>query len=338
MRSLFIILLLNLNVFFIIAQEDRESEIKQMNWRADYSIELTLRNDSIYVYDVQNLHHTSASDKSQINGFTYYPVGLSEEFIDKLKKKGVELGMDTTTIDSMQQIKEVPQDKTLWSALHSYIGGGWVHFVNTLLYTMENGYVNIRSPLMQRPESNWKPKPMTESYRRTKKWKYYAPVSQKRAIKEYKIRKDEGELGNLELLPDKFIELFLNTSDREYKQMIKNNDRYKVARIDLVKLLLGANYLGSPQIKYIKHMVLKAVMQYSKNRLPSVIIFDNYNAAVALTLEQTGYNIERIIFADEDRASESILDLRRKMITEIIHNINEINKEIFRERLQQYYN
>jgi hypothetical protein len=332
--ALFLSLGLGINAY---GQYSGSSLIKEMNWNADYSIELTLRNDSIYVLDVENLHHVAADNSTKFESFTYYQVGLSDQFIKKLKKKGVELGVDTLDTDTVD-IPDTPLDKTLWSALHSYIGGGWIHFVNTLVYSMEYGYLNIRSPLMQRPESNWKPKPVTESYKRTKKWKYYAPVNQKNAIKEYKIRQENDELGDIEYVPQKFINLFLNTNNREYKKLLKNNNYYKIARIDMIKLLLGANYLSSVQIKYIKHMVLRAVMQYSRNRLPSVIIFDNYNAAVALTLEETGYKAEKIIFADTEKVSEDVLELRKKMIEGIIKNINEVNMELFQERLQRVYN
>src|SRR6056297_3181945 len=180
--------------------ENRESLIKQMDWKADYSIELTLKNDSIYIYDVENLHHTNANNNTQFNNFTYYPVRMSESFINKLKKRGVELGIDTTKEDSAQKIKEMPEDKTLWSALHSYIGGGFVHFVNTLLYSIESGYTNIRSPWMQRPETKWKPDNPSDAYERTKRWDYYAPVNQRRAIREYKERKKNNNLGDLKYL------------------------------------------------------------------------------------------------------------------------------------------
>ncbi len=317
--------------------ENRESLIKQMDWKADYSIELTLKNDSIYIYDVENLHHTNANNNTQFNNFTYYPVRMSESFINKLKKRGVELGIDTTKEDSAQKIKEMPEDKTLWSALHSYIGGGFVHFVNTLLYSIESGYTNIRSPWMQRPETKWKPDNPSDAYERTKRWDYYAPVNQRRAIREYKERKKNNNLGDLKYLPDQFVELFLNTNNREYKKMLENNEKRKIARIDLIKLLLGANYLGKRQIKDIKQGVLKAVMKYSKHRLPSVIIFDNYQAAVALSLDETGYHIEKIQFADADKASLYTLEIRKKTIKGIIDNINDVNKELFQERLKNYY-
>lgn len=334
-----LLILLCISVTPAFSQEayDEDSWIKEMNWKGDYKIELTSRDDSIYVYDVKNLQHTSADNRTQFKDFTYYKARLSNEFISKLKHKGIALGIDTTQIDSSKNIKETPDDKTLWSALHSYIDGGWVHFVNTLLYSIESGNLNIRSPLMLRPDTKWKPKPVTDSYKRTRRWEYYVPINQRRAKREYKRKIKNNQLGDLQYIPDPFIELFMNTSNREYKKMIKSRDIDKVARIDMIKLLLGANYLGKPQIKYIKHMVLKSVMQYSKKQVPSVIIFDNYRAAVALTLEEKGYVIERIIFADGYDFSEDQLEIRRKAIRKIINNINEVNKEMFQERLKRYY-
>jgi hypothetical protein len=313
-----------------------ESFVKEMSWGMDYKIELTLENDSVYIYDIKNLHHTDAQQNSTFNNFTYYPVNMSEDFISKLKNRGVEHGFDTTSKDSIQQVT-LQSDKTLWSALHGYIGGGWVHFVNTLLYSLEYGFINTRTPLMKRPESNWKPKPMTESYKRTKNWEYYIPTTQKDAIKEYKIRKERNELGDLQHLPEKFIELFLNTSDKDYAKLQKLGRKRELARIDMIRLLLGANYLGQAQINYIKHMVLKGINQYSANKLPSVIIFDNFNAAVAMSLNEQGYKIEKIVFKDEDRITQDDIDIRTRTIESLIKTINGVNMEIFRERLSRYY-
>ncbi|MFW5879897.1 MAG: hypothetical protein ACOCUV_03645 [bacterium] len=323
--------------FGIYAQDASMSQIKEMNWDADYSIELKMENDSIYVYNVRNLHHTDADRNTRFNNITYYPTNLSEHFISKLKKKGVELGIDTIKTDSAMVMKDSSQEKTLWSAIHGSIGGDFVHFVNTLLYAIENDYLSIRSPLMKRPETNWKPDPPTESWERTKRWEYYIPVNQRKAHKEYEIRDENNSLGDLNYLPEKWTDLFVNTNNRKYKRMIKNKEVYKIARIDLVKLLLGANYLGKPQIKYIKHMVLKGVMEYSKNRLPSVIVFENYNAAVALKLDEKGYHIEKIVFSDASRTDEPTLERRRETIKKIIQNINEVNKDIFKEKLEKHY-
>lgn len=325
---------------FVYGQDISSLNIKDMSWGMDFKIELEMENDSIYILDVKNLPHSKLDSKSSPERFTYYNVKMDQEFISQLKNKAVEIGHyhDTTgSFDTISVTYDKNRDKTLWSALHSYIGGNWIHFVNTMLYTIEKGYLDIRSPLMERPETNWKPDPPTESYLRTKKWDYYVPVHQRHAQKEYKIRKENGTLGDLAYIPEKFVHLFLNTNNWQYKRMIKNDEHELVARIDLVKLLLGANYLGKTQIKYIKNMVLKGVMQYSRHKLPSIIIFENYNAAVAMTLNEKGYNIKKIVFSDEDRTTEGDLEIRRKTINNIINNINEVNKKLFEKRLKNYY-
>ena len=312
--------------------------IKEMDWGMDLQVELTLQNDSVYIYDIANLHHTDASLNSDPNDFTYYPVNLSDEFIEKIKTKGVELGIDTTENDSTQKLTaKDPSNKTLWSAIHGYIGGNWIHFVNTLLYTIESGSLDLESAMMKRPETKWKPDNPSDAYERTKKWDYYTPVTRKEARKEYKIRKENRDLGNLKHLPEEYINLALDTRDREYEKM-KFYDRRKAAKIDLVKLLLGANYLGEPQIFYIRSMVLKSVVNYSKKQLPAVIIFDNFNAAVAMSLNSKGYYIEKIVFSDADIVEENQLKMRRNTIREIVSNINEVNKEMFRQKLKSYYN
>ncbi len=341
MKRLLILLHCSVFVFSIVWTQDFSSlNIKEMSWGMDFKIELEMENDSIYILDVKNLPHSDMDSKSKPEQFTYYDVKMDQEFISKLKERAVDLGqiLDTAgSLDTISVTYNAEKDKTLWSALHSYIGGGWIHFVNTLLYTMEKGYLDIRSPLMKRPDTKWKPDPPTESYLRTKKWDYYAPVDQRLAQKEYEIRKEKETLGDLSFVPEQFIYMFLNTNNRQYKRMIKNDEVEKIARIDLIKLLLGAKYLGKTQINYIKNMVLKAVMQYSRHKLPSIIIFDNYNAAVAMTLNEKGYNIKRIVFSDEDRITEGDKEIRREAITNIVNNINEVNKELFEKRLKNYY-
>jgi hypothetical protein len=84
-------------------------------------------------------------------------------------------------------------------------------------------------------------------------------------------------------------------------------------------------------------MVLKAVNQYSKNYLPSVIIFENFNAAVAMSLNETGYRIDKIVFSDAKRISREAKIERRKKINAIVDNINEVNKKLFQERLEEQY-
>jgi hypothetical protein len=191
---------------------------------------------------------------------------------------------------------------------------------------------------MKRPESKWKPKPMTESYKRTRKWEYYVPVNQKYAIREYKKKKANNNLGDLKDIPDDFIRLFLSTNNSDYEAMRKNPLKKDQAKIDLIKILLGANYLGEAQIKYIKSMVLKSMAQYAENKLPSVIIFDNFNAAVAMSLNEKGYQIEKVVFADEKYITMEMRLDRTEKIKTIVNQINEVNKEVFQQKLKSYYN
>ncbi|MFC2151378.1 hypothetical protein ACFLSE_02530 [Bacteroidota bacterium] len=296
-----------------------------MKWDKDFQIHITLANDSNYILDIKELHHTNVAEDGSTS-FTYLPTRLENEFVQKLKQTEVETNLN------QENIKE--SNKTLWSALHNSIGGGWVHFINCLLYSLETGYLDIIAPLMIRPESDWKPNPMTESYKRTKKWRYYVPVDQKLAIKEFKIKKKNNNLTHLNDVPDEFIDLFLKTSQSEYDEM---NQRDK-AKIDMIKILVGANYLGETQIKYIKSMVLKAMVDYAEDQLPSVIIFDNFNAAVAMSLNEAGYQVDKIVFIDERFISIETRLERVNKINSIVSQINEVNKEVFQSKLKNYYN
>jgi len=306
--------------------------IESMSWGKDLKIHVELSNDSNYILDIKELTHSSAMNDSLNTNFTYYPVRLSEDFIEKLKQKEYSSDFDTSSIQNQQS------NKTLWSALHYSIGGGWVHFINCFLFAFESGNLSITAPLMKRPESNWKPSPMTESFKRTRKWKYYVPVSQKEAIKEYKLKQAEKNLGDLKDVPKEFIDLFLNTRDKQYQKMQMDGNKKDLAKIDMIKILLGSNYLGETQIKYIKSMVQKAVTKYAENQLPSVVIFDNFNAAVALILNESGYKIEKIVFAKEKDLSPLEIENRIIVITDIIKNINNVNKELFQQKLKTYYN
>ncbi len=301
-----------------------------MKWGQDLKIELELVNDSVYVMDVKELHHSDGSIKN--NSPVYYPVSLRLDFIEKLKGRNIE-NESTTELDT-SKVKPT----TLWSAIHKKIGGGWIHFINCMLYSLETKTLDITSPLMVRSNSKWRPKPMTQSFKRTKKWNYYIPVNQKLAIKEYKVRKKNDELGDIKSLPKEFIELFLNTSDSDYQKLITSNNRKQKAKIELVKVLLGANYLSQIQIDYISNAVLKSAIKYSATQLPSVIILDDLNAAVAMSLSEKGYQVEEIVFSDEDRWTSEVMNTRRKKIYALINNINEINKRMFEQRLKTYYN
>lgn len=323
MKKLFIF-----SLFIVFTQMVTAQNIEQMKWDKDLQIHITLANDSNYILDIKELHHTQVGENEK--QFTYLPTKLNDDFVSTLLQTEVDTNLNT--------VKDSVSNKTLWSALHSSIGGGWVHFVNCLLYSLETGYLDITAPLMQRPESNWKPKPMTESYKRTKKWEYYVPVDQKLAIKEYNIKKKNNELGHLNDVPKAFIDLFLHTSQKEYEQLKQIRNSRAKAHIDMVKILVGANYLGETQIKYVKSMVLKAFTNYADDQLPSVIIFDNFNAAVAMSLNESGYQIDKIVFADERFISMETRLERTDKINLIVKQINEVNKEVFQQKLKSYYN
>jgi len=317
-------------LFLLIScQYSFAQNIRNMHWDKDFYIHITLANDSNYIMDIEELHHTSMTEQES-ESFTYIPTRLDNEFVQRLKGKQIDTTVNEYTNDE--------SDKTLWSALHQTLGGGWVHFVNCLLYSLETGYLDITAPLMQRPETNWKPKPLTDSYKRTRRWEYYVPVHQRYAIREYKKKKSNNNLGDLKDIPDDFIQRFLNTSNKEYESMRKSSLKKELAKIDLIKILLGANYLGETQIKYIKSMVLKAMAQYAENKLPSVIIFDNFNAAVAMSLNEKGYQVEKIVFADEKFISMNTRQNRIEKINTIVHQINEVNKEVLQQKLKSYYN
>jgi len=310
----------------------RSSFIKDMQWGVDYRIHLTLFNDSSYTINVEDMIHSRVVTDSLPNDFVYYPVMLARDFVDKLKDSK-NLEMNTSITSGNNSSKPL----TLWSALHYSIGGGWVHFVNCLLYSLETRYLSLTAPLMERPKTSWKPHPATKTYKRTRKWKYYVPVDQKQAQKEYARKSKENLLTDLHDVPVDFIKLFLQTNNREYQQIIISHDSRKQARIDLVKLLLGSNYLSEPQISYIKTMVQKAILQYSYNQLPTVIVFDDLEAAVVMSLNEAGYNLEKIVFRNEQHLSQDEKIERQEKIELTIHTINRVNQKILEERLKKYY-
>ncbi len=332
MKRILPLLVLILISLQLNAQNFEQPSIKKMKWGSNLKINLQLSNDSSYILDVNQLPHSDSKYGETRNEYTYYQTRLSENFVEQLKNMKIKEELKT---DSGRVVPST--DKTLWSALHNSIGGGWAHFMNCLLYALEKNYLQLTAPLMERPETNWKPSPVTESYRRTKKWDYYAPVNQRYAQKEYKIRKNHGSLNRLKDLPEDFIQLFEETGNWKYRRMKKKDEKKKLAKIDLVKLLLGANYLGKTQIQYIKTMVLKAVNDYSKDQLPSIIIFDNFNAAVAMSLNEKGYEVDHIVFSDAKKISEVTKKERRNQIMAIVDNINNVNKKIFQKRLENYY-
>jgi hypothetical protein len=305
------------------------SFIKEMKWGIDYQINLTLANDSSYIININDLQHSNSKTDSTSKEFVYYPVMLAKDFVDKLKNT-----KDIAT-DTIPQTETKPV--SLWSALHTSLGGGWVHFINCLQYSMEKRYLSLTAPLMERPKSNWKPKPTTITWKRTHKWPYYVPVDQKQAQKEYRLKQKENNLANLQDVPAEFIQLFLSTNNKEYTQIIAAHNYRVQSKIDLVKLLVGANYLSNAQISYIKSMVLKSVVQYSFNQLPTIIVFDDLEAAAAMTLNENGYHIERLVYKNSNTLSEEEKTMKQEQIEQSVRIINKVNQKVFEERLKKYY-
>lgn len=321
-----------LNSLVLVGQPTMPS-ISEMRWGRDFNLHVKLSNDTNYVMDVRALHHTGdVTFDSDKESTTYYPVSLDEEFISYIKNRKLE----TETLNSSDTIKTT-RPTTLWSALHGTLGGGYVHFVNCLVYALESNHLSLTDPIMVRPASNWKPKPMTQSYKRTRKWTHYIPYNQKLAQREYKLRRKENDLKDLQGIPDKFIDLFLSTSQKQYDQLKIEGQRMKVAQIDLIRLLLGAKYLGTYQIDYIQQRVTASVLLYSLNNLPTIIIFDDYKAAVAMSLDKSGYKMDYVVFQDQETLSNIEYSQRFDKIEALIKAINEANERVFRKRLSTYY-
>jgi hypothetical protein len=334
MKTLYITILLAFIGIMVNAQNDSRTTISEMKWGLDYNLHIKLSNDTNYVMDVRGLYHAGKqlfSDTTD-QSTTYYPVSLDNEFIQFLKNQKFS-GKDNVRLDSSQ----ILQNKTLWASLHATLKGGYVHFINCLIYTLESNQAFLNNPIMQRPKSEWRPKPMTKSFRRTHKWEYYIPYNQKAARKEYRKRKADNDLKDLKGVPQNFIELFLNTSQKQYEQYRANEKRQIISQIDLVRLLLGAKYLGKDQIQYIQSKVLTSVLRYNINSLPSVIIFDDYNAAVSMTLDNTGYKIGYVVFRDQATMGPNDYESRFKKIELLIKAVNEANDRVFKKRLEKYY-
>ncbi len=316
----------------------QRNEISSMRWGADFNIHITFSNDSTSILDVRGLYHSTSTMPQMAVGseeVTYYPVTLDPDFVDALKNKRIEnFGGDTA---AAMVFSDTVRAKTLWSALHGEIGGGYIHFINCLIYSLESKSLNLWSPFYRRPESNWKPKPMTESYRRTKNWKFYFPDNQKLAQKEYLTKQKNCELGDMKLLPKSFIDLFLNTNQKQYEQLIANNETNKVAIIDMIRLLVSANYLGLDQISLIQGAVSRSIMKYSMNSLPSVIVFDDFGAAVAMTLDHEGYKIDNVVFNQQETLSDEEIEQRMQLMEGVIRQVNAINKKLFERNLKNYY-
>ena len=334
MRKLKIALIfLLLNSVFIFSQT-QQIGIRQMTWGPDYQVYLQMDNDSSYRYEIDKLFHANP-DVAFTNQteFVYYPVNFEPSYIDSLLSLTSESEEFTAQKPQNPQIRKV----TLWGAIGPAIGGGWVHFINCLVYSLETSQLDLTSPLLTRPASTWKPKPMTETFKRTRKWKYYSPVEQKYARKEYKARLKKNQLGDLQSIPQEYINLMLTTSDKEYKLLQKNKDRKKIAKIDLVKLMLGAPYMSEPQIEYVKSRVLTAISSYNKQHMPSVLIFDKYQAAVAMTLDGLGYKAQKIVFRDQGSLTPQEIMQRTYIIRGVVALINEANNKALKERLNGLY-
>ena len=161
---------------------------------------------------------------------------------------------------------------------------------------------------------------MTETYKRTRKWSYYVPTGQKEARREYKLRKKEGDLQDLVGIPQRFIDLFLETSDSDYRRLARDGEKEKMA-----------------QIGFISDGVRQAVGRYTASNLPSVILFDDFDAAVAMQLDSAGYRVDYIVFQNQQAIPAAEVARRKARINAIVDNINEANRMIFRQRLQSYY-
>lgn len=314
----------------------QRNEISSMRWGADFNIHITFSNDSTSILDVRGLYHSTSTMPQMAVGaeeVTYYPVTLDPDFIGALKNKRLETFGDDTTVKFSDTVRAT----TLWSALHNEIGGGYIHFINCLIYSLESKSLNLYSPFYRRPKSNWKPKPMTESYKRTCKWEYYCPDNQKLAQKEYYLKEKKGELGDIRLLPKSFIDLFLNTNQKQYEQLIAAGETNKVAIIDMIRLLVAANYLGMDQITLIQGAVSRSIIKYSMNSLPSVIIFDDFGAAAAMTLDHEGYKIDNVVFNHQEELTEEEISQRMQLMQGVIRQVNAVNKKIFERNLKSYY-
>jgi hypothetical protein len=308
----------------------KAANIRDMQWDSASNIVLTMANGQKITAKLGDIQHSRTSDSAS-RKFVYYPVMLASDFVDKVRGIQTQETASSEVGDTSTVLKPI----TLWGTMHSSLGGGWIHFINCMLLSLETRSMSLTSPLMER--SQWKPNPPTETWKRTRNWKYYTPVEQRYAKKEYFRKKKENNLNNLQDVPEEFIDLFLNTSERQYRKMIKKQEYKKVARIDLVKLLIGANYLGRPQIIYVKTMVQKTVMQYAQSQLPTVIIFDDMDAAVVMSLNENGYQVEKVIFLNQSTMSDSERQSKELKIEISIAAINKANQKIFEERLKSLY-
>lgn len=334
MRTFCISALILLSSILSNAQNAGQPRVSEMKWGLDYNLHVKLSNDTNYVVDVRGLYHTGknlfidTTDQST----TYYPVLLDNEFIQFLKDQKL-----NGSSEYKSDTSKVNLTKTLWASLHKSLGGGYVHFINCLIYSLESNQLYLTDPIMKRPETKWKPKPMTESFKRTRKWEYYIPYNQKAARKEYRKRQSDDDLKDLIGVPKSFMDQFLKTSQKQYEKYRREQKVQVISQIDLVRLLLGAKYLGKDQIQFVQSKVLTAVLRYNINSLPSVIIFDDYNAAVSMSLDNTGYKIGYVVFRDQNSITPEEMDTRFKKIETMVKAVNDANDRVFKKRLQNYY-
>lgn len=327
----FVLIFLLLNLSLLLPAQIQPS-ISNIEWGKDLKLHITFSNDSSTIHNIQALYHAT-NNASNTNEMVYYPAKLDPEFINALKNKNISKFAPENQISNSQNKKA----RTLWSAIHDDLGGGYIHFINSLVYTYETGQLSNTAPLMKRIRTEWKPKPLTETYKRTKKWVYYVPTTQKDAIKEYKAKVKNNSLGDIILLPPSFIELFLQTNQHDYQQMVKNKEVHKLAIIDMVHLLIGSNYLAQEQIDFVRNAVTTAITKYNSNKLPPIIIFDDFDAAVAMTLDINGYNIDKVIFNSDLALSPTEMEDRLATIEKTIQQINAVNKKVFETNLKKYY-
>jgi len=332
-HKVLLILIFCLFIFDSISAQQEAITIKQFRWGPDYQLYLQLENDSVYSYDFDEIIHANPDEVfSRPSEFIFYPVTFDSDYIDSLLT--LANSHNDFTIDSKTA---QPRKLTLWNSLRDDIGGGWVHFLNCLLFAMESKYLDLKAPMLQKQQSNWKPNPMTETWKRTHKWKYCIPIEYKYALKEYHIRKKQGQLGDLKSIPQQYIDLFLKTSDKKVKKLEKKGDFKTIAKINLVKLMLGAPYLSEPQIEFIRSRVLLAISNYNMKNKPSVLIFDKYNAAVAVTMDGLGYKAKKIVFKDEYSYSPEEIFQRTNIILGLIELINYSNAKAFKQKINELY-
>jgi hypothetical protein len=310
-------------LFFTCVAEAQE--IKSLRWGNDQKIYLTMASDSLIALPESVIFHSSDTVVKE-QGFTFLPATLGSDYVNSVEH----IGFQPDSLVSTPKI-------TLWGTLHQSLGGGWPHMLNAIMRAIESQQLDLYAPMMLRPVSKWKPNPITESYKRTHTWKYYVPMEQKKAIKEYKIREKAGKLDDVNNLPESYRKLFLSTSQSKYNRLRKNGDYTTVAKIDIVKIFLGINYLGENQIKYISSRVQKATKGYRPSTLPQVLVLDPFEAAVMLEMNETGYKIKGIIFQNPETITEDEYFRRRARIEALINSINAQNQKAFEQRLKSLY-